>query len=76
VLRTADSASPLAAPAVAASLLAFVLVYFFVFGLGSWFIIRLMGHEPGPDEQGPSRDQAADVGSLPPDAPFGFQLAE
>jgi cytochrome d ubiquinol oxidase subunit I len=76
LLRTADSASPLAAPAVAASLLAFVLVYFFVFGLGTWFIIKLMGNEPGPDEQGPSRDQAADVGSLPPDAPFGFQLAE
>jgi len=24
----------------------------------------------------PDPEQAADVGSLPPDAPFGFQLAE
>jgi cytochrome bd ubiquinol oxidase subunit I len=76
LMRTADSASPLAAPAVAASLIAFIIVYFFVFGLGTWFIIKLMGTEPNPDDQGPAKDQAADVGSLPPDAPFGFQLAE
>ena len=76
VLRTADSASPLAAPAVAASLIAFIIVYFFVFGVGTWFIIKLMGTEPSADEPGPGKDQAMDVGSLPPDAPFGFQLAE
>ena len=35
LLRTADSVSPLAAPAVAASLIAFVIVYFAVFGMGS-----------------------------------------
>ena len=34
LLRTADSASPLAAPAVGASLVAFVIVYFIVFGAG------------------------------------------
>ena len=60
LLRTAESASPLAAPAVAASLLAFVIVYFAVFGAGTWFIIRLMGHEPHPGEQGPTRGQGAD----------------
>ena len=60
LLRTADSASPLAAPAVAASLLAFVIVYFTVFGAGTWFIIKLMGHEPHPGEQGPMRGQGAD----------------
>ncbi len=76
LMRTAESASPLAAPAVAASLLAFIVVYFFVFGVGTWFIIKLMRAEPGPQERGPDKDQAADVGSLPPDAPFGFQLAE
>jgi cytochrome bd ubiquinol oxidase subunit I len=76
LMRTAESASPLAAPAVAASLIAFVIVYFFVFGVGTWFIIKLMGTEPSPQEQGPGKDQAADVGSLPPDAPFGFQMAE
>src|SRR6187399_1148417 len=36
LLRTAESASPLAAPAVGASLAAFVIVYFSVFGMGSW----------------------------------------
>ena len=34
LLRTADSASPLQAPAVAASLVAFIVVYFAVFGAG------------------------------------------
>jgi cytochrome d ubiquinol oxidase subunit I len=76
VLRTAQSASPLDAPAVAASLMAFILVYFFVFGVGSWFILKLMAGEPTPAEQMPDPEQAADVGALPPDAPFGFQLAE
>ena len=57
LLRTANSASPMAAPAVAASLIAFVIVYFAVFGVGTWFIIKLMGHEPHPGEQGPTRGQ-------------------
>lgn len=43
LLRTAQSASPLAAPAVGASLVAFVLVYFAVFGIGTWYILRLIG---------------------------------
>jgi cytochrome d ubiquinol oxidase subunit I len=52
-LLTAQSHSPLAAPAVAASLLAFVLVYFFVFGAGALYLLRLMAkppeaHEPEP----------------------------
>jgi cytochrome d ubiquinol oxidase subunit I len=52
LLRTVDSASPLAAPAVGASLIAFVLVYFAVFGIGTWYILKLIdkGVEPGePD---------------------------
>lgn len=62
LLRTAESASPLAAPAVAASLIAFVIVYFAVFGFGTWYIIKLMGkgveqHEPDPGDaaSGPIR---------------------
>lgn len=50
VLRTAESASPLAAPAVAASLIAFVIVYFAVFGMGTWYLLRLMSHAPQPHE--------------------------
>jgi cytochrome d ubiquinol oxidase subunit I len=53
LLLTADSRSPIAAPAVAASLLAFVIVYFFVFGAGVYYLLALMGkpperHEPEP----------------------------
>ncbi|HLA72612.1 MAG TPA: cytochrome ubiquinol oxidase subunit I, partial [Steroidobacteraceae bacterium] len=46
LLRTADSASPLAAPAVGASLLAFIVVYFAVFGMGSWYLLKLMSRPP------------------------------
>jgi cytochrome d ubiquinol oxidase subunit I len=52
VLRTADSVAPLAAPAVATSLIAFVVVYFAVFGIGSWYILKLMHHAPKPHEPG------------------------
>lgn len=45
-LLTADSVSPIAAPAVAASLTAFVIVYFFVFGAGIFYILRLMARLP------------------------------
>ena len=52
LLRTADSVSPLDAPAVAASLVAFVVVYFAVFSVGVWYILRLMAHAPSPAEPG------------------------
>jgi cytochrome d ubiquinol oxidase subunit I len=60
MLRTADSVSPLDAPAVAASLLAFIVVYFVVFGAGAGYIVKLMGHAPhggetGPQAKGPVR---------------------
>ena len=50
LLRTAESVSPLAAPAVGASLLAFVVVYFAVFGMGSWYLLKLMSRAPQPHE--------------------------
>ena len=50
LLTTAASASPLAAPAVAASLLAFVLVYFAVFGAGILYILKLMAKAPAAHE--------------------------
>jgi len=52
LLRTADSASPLAAPAVAASLAAFAVVYFTVFGAGFWYVFKLMSHPPHAGESG------------------------
>ena len=42
LLRTSDSLSPVAAPAVAASLTAFIIVYFFVFGAGTYYLLRMM----------------------------------
>lgn len=58
LLTTVQSASPIAAPAVATSLIAFIIVYFFVFGAGVFYILRLCGKSPdhvAPDtEHGPS----------------------
>ncbi|MFS4579952.1 cytochrome ubiquinol oxidase subunit I [Phaeobacter sp. C3_T13_0] len=42
LLRTSDSLAPVSAPAVAASLTAFVIVYFFIFGAGTFYILRMM----------------------------------
>ncbi|MGC1487701.1 MAG: cytochrome ubiquinol oxidase subunit I [Albidovulum sp.] len=50
LMRTADSIGPVAAPAVAASLLAFIIVYFFVFGAGIFYLFRLMSAPPTPHE--------------------------
>ncbi|MGI9373499.1 MAG: cytochrome ubiquinol oxidase subunit I [Hyphomicrobiales bacterium] len=46
LLLTADSLSPVDAPAVAASLTAFVVVYFAVFGAGTFYLLRLMSKPP------------------------------
>ena len=47
LLRTSDSLAPIAAPAVAASLTAFIVAYFFVFGAGTFYILRMMNKTPG-----------------------------
>ena len=59
-LRTIHSVAPLDAPAVASSLLAFIVVYFAVFGAGVLYILKLMAKPPEPHEdpvpiQGPVR---------------------
>lgn len=50
VLRTADSVSPIAAPAVATSLIVFIIVYFAVFGTGTWYLLKLMSKPPEAHE--------------------------
>ena len=50
VLRTVDSVSPLAAEQVAATLLGFIILYIFVFGAGSLYILRLIAQGPKPFE--------------------------
>ncbi|GLT09271.1 cytochrome ubiquinol oxidase subunit I [Sulfitobacter porphyrae] len=57
LLRTSDSLSPVAAPAVAASLIAFIIVYFFVFGAGTYYILRLMGKPIKPVSDAPITDE-------------------
>ncbi|MFK7828905.1 MAG: cytochrome ubiquinol oxidase subunit I [Congregibacter sp.] len=66
-MLTASSVSPIAAPAVATSLLVFVLVYFLVFGAGVFYVLRLMSALPGKaspsvGQEGPIRS-AGLVGS-------------
>jgi cytochrome d ubiquinol oxidase subunit I len=66
LLRTPDSVSPLAAPAVGSSLLAFVIVYFAVFAAGVIYILRLMAEPPHPDEPGPASDAPARAAGITP----------
>ncbi|GAB3287940.1 cytochrome ubiquinol oxidase subunit I [Pseudidiomarina andamanensis] len=46
LLRTSDAASPIDAVGVGASLIAFIVVYFLVFGAGTVYIIRKMAGRP------------------------------
>ncbi len=58
-LTTADSASAIGLSAVSSSLVAFILVYFAVFGAGTFYLLRLMNRPPSdrPDIEaiGPTR---------------------
>lgn len=65
LLRTAESHSPLAAPAVAASLVAFVLVYFAAFGAGTYYLLRLMAKPPAPGETEPPKVPQRAAGITP-----------
>jgi cytochrome d ubiquinol oxidase subunit I len=52
VMRTSESVSPVIGPHIALSLLAFIITYIFVFGAGSYYILRLIGQGP------PTREKA------------------
>jgi len=49
-LRTADAVSPVAAGAVATSLVTFFVVYAFIFGFGSYYLAKLLRRGPDPIE--------------------------
>lgn len=51
LLRTAESLSPIEAPAVGATLLGFIIVYFFVFSVGVFYIFRLMAKPPSQQKE-------------------------
>jgi cytochrome d ubiquinol oxidase subunit I len=50
LIRTSDSVSQVVGAPVAISLAAFVITYLFVFGAGSYYILRLIGKGPGSEE--------------------------
>ncbi len=66
MLRTVDSASPIDAAAVGTSLLVFIVVYFIVFGAGTFYLLRLMGKTPDVgedvDDLGPIRSSGITPG--------------
>ena len=68
LLTTVQSASPIAAPAVGASLIAFIIVYFAVFGAGAFYILRLCGKSPDSTEpemeHGPSHAAGINPGPV------------
>ena len=68
LLRTADSTSPLAAPAVGSSLIAFVIVYFIIFAAGVTYLLRLMAQPPHPGEEGPRPDGPVRAAGITPAA--------
>jgi cytochrome d ubiquinol oxidase subunit I len=65
LLRTAQSVSPLHVPAVATSLLAFVVVYFIVFGAGITYVLHLMASPPHAAELGPRPEPQRAAGITP-----------
>jgi len=51
LMRTSDATSPVMATSIAISLTAFVIVYIFVFGAGSYYILKLIGKGPEGEPQ-------------------------
>ena len=69
LLRTADSASPIHAAAVASSLIAFVVVYFALFGAGVVYMLRLMRQAPDvAHAELPANEPTRAAGILPASA--------
>ncbi|MGD8521992.1 MAG: cytochrome ubiquinol oxidase subunit I [Desulfobacterales bacterium] len=50
LLRTKDATSPVMGASIAISLAAFIIVYVFVFGAGTYYILRLIGKGPEGEE--------------------------
>jgi cytochrome d ubiquinol oxidase subunit I len=64
-LRTADSVSPIASPAVTGSLLAFIFVYFAAFVSGGLYILKLMAAPPSTHETVPAATPIRTAGITP-----------
>jgi cytochrome d ubiquinol oxidase subunit I len=75
LLRTADSVSPIASPAVTGSLLAFIVVYFGTFVSGAVYIIKLMAKPPSTHETVPEAAPTRAAGITPAAAFKGVTAA-
>ena len=51
VIRTVESVSPVPGPHIALSLVAFIVTYLFIFGAGSYYILRLIAKGPASEEE-------------------------
>ena len=58
VLRTKDTLSPVSAEQVGLTLIIFVMVYFIVFGVGIFYMLKLMRKGPEFKHSGPNSEQA------------------
>jgi cytochrome bd ubiquinol oxidase subunit I len=70
-MRTSEAVSAIDAPAVGTSLLAFVIIYFAVFGAGTVYILKLMAQPPAPGDA-PRGDIPTRAAGITPAA--GFEL--
>ena len=68
LLTTAESVSPIDAPAVGTSLIVFVVVYFILFGAGTFYMLRLMAMPPYPHQPGIPPDEPVRAAGITPAA--------
>ncbi|HTM76157.1 MAG TPA: cytochrome ubiquinol oxidase subunit I, partial [Devosia sp.] len=76
LMRTADSLSPVSAPAVGASLIAFIVVYFIVFGAGILYLLQLMRRPLQAEDRELDKGPVKAAGITPgphQDAPLGAE---
>jgi cytochrome d ubiquinol oxidase subunit I len=66
LLRTADSVGPVQAPAIAASLAAFAIVYFVVFGAGIGYLLYLFRQTPEAQDSGPQPGKPVRTAGITP----------
>jgi len=68
LVRTSESISPVAPHFVLGSLILNVTIYLTLFGLGLWFLLRLLARPPTEDEEGAEPDVARRTGKGETDA--------
>ena len=75
LLTTVQSASPIQAEAIGSSLVAFILVYFALFGAGAFYIARLMNKSPEAFQDDLSHSEPIRAGGIMPAPVLGSSSA-